>query len=641
MPDAPFETELARLIWDSRYRDRSDGEVRDQRVQDTWRRVAQALAALEPRDRPAWEDKFYRLLDEFGFLPGGRILAGAGTGHDRTLFNCFVMGTLGDSMEAIFKALKEGALTMQAGGGIGYDFSPLRPQGVPAQRSGGLAAGPVSFMRIWDTMCETLLANAARRGAMMATLRCDHPDIETFVDAKRDRRALRNFNLSVLVTDDFMEAVRADHPWPLVFPLNDPKRSRQDGNGPIVQRRLPGHRDPLPCAVTRMLPARALWDRIMAAAYDTAEPGVLFVDRIDRENNLWYRERISATNPCGEVPLPPYGACTLGSLNLVRFVERPFSPEARMDLTGLATATATAVRLLDNVIDASPLPLPQQAEQARGARRLGLGITGLADALILLGLHYGSPEARAMAARIMERICHAAYRASIDLARERGPFPFFEPDPYLDGPFVHSLPADIRTLIRSQGIRNSHLTAIAPAGTISLFANGVSSGLEPVFAFVHRRCVRDRTGDRTWHRVTDYALRHWRLINGDRPLPEAFISAHDLAPGDHLAMQATLQPFVDNAVAKTVNVPPEIGLESFRELYTEAYRLGLKGCTVFRPQPAIDSVLTGDGETDGPEEPSSAVGCCGVVRSDSSSSSRLGPRQYAARPTPRDNRGTK
>ena len=479
MSDAPFETELARLIWDGRYRARSDGQVRDQCVQDTWRRVARALAAQEPRDRSTWEDHFYRLLDGFGFLPGGRILAAAGTGTELTLFNCFVMGSLGDSLEAVIEALKEGALTMRAGGGIGYDFSPLPPRGSPDQGPGGLTAGPVAFMHIWDTLCETLLSTAARRGAMMATLRCDHPDIETFVDAKRDRRALRNFNLSVLVTDDFMAAVRADRLWPLVFPLDDRTGPRQDGTGPIVQRRLPGHRGPLPCAMTRALPARALWDRIMAAAYDTAEPGVLFVDRIERENNLWYRERISATNPCGEVPLPPYGACTLGSLNLVRFVERPFTPAARMDLDGLAGATATAVRLLDNVIDASPLPLPQQTAPVHGARRLGLGITGLADALILLGLHYGSPEARAMAARIMETLCHAAYRASIDLARERGPCPFFEAGPYLDGPFVRALPPELRALIRSHGIRNSHLTAIAPAGTISLFANGVSSGLHP------------------------------------------------------------------------------------------------------------------------------------------------------------------
>ena len=436
MPDTPFETELARHIWDTRYRDSSDGEERDRSVEDTWRRVARALAAVEPREPADWEGRFYRVLEGFRFLPGGRILAGAGTGRDVTLFNCFVMGPIGDSMDAIFDALKEGAITMQAGGGVGYDFSTLRPQGVPAWRVGGLASGPVSFMRIWDSMCETLLSTASRRGAMMATLRCDHPDIETFVDAKRDPRALRNFNLSVLATDDFMEAVRTDRAWPLVFPLEGLGGPQHLGDREIVHRRLPGNRDPIPCAVMREVSARVLWDRIMAAAYETAEPGVLFVDRMDRENNLWYRERISATNPCGEIPLPPYGACNLGSLNLVRFVERPFAPDARMDLAGLESATGTAVRLLDNAIDASRLPLPPQAEQARGARRLGLGITGLADALIMLGLHYASPEARSMAAQIMATVCHSAYRASVDLARERGPFPFFEPGPYLDGAFV-------------------------------------------------------------------------------------------------------------------------------------------------------------------------------------------------------------
>ena len=614
MPDTPFETELARHIWDTRYRDRSNGEERDRGVEDTWRRVARALAAVEPRERADWEGRFYRLLKGFRFLPGGRILAGAGTGRDVTLFNCFVMGPIGDSMDAIFDALKEGAITMQAGGGVGYDFSTLRPQGVPAWRVGGLASGPVSFMRIWDSMCETLLSTASRRGAMMATLRCDHPDIETFVDAKRDPRALRNFNLSVLATDDFMDAVHSDSPWPLVFPLEGLGSPLHLGDRGIVNRRLPGNRDPIPCAVMREVPARGLWDRIMAAAYETAEPGVLFVDRIDRENNLWYRERISATNPCGEIPLPPYGACNLGSLNLVRFVERPFAAQARMDLAGLGCATGTAVRLLDNAIDASLLPLPQQAEQARGARRLGIGITGLADALIMLGLHYGHPEARFMAARIMETLCHGAYRASVALARERGPFPFFVSEPYLDGPFVRALPEDIRAGIREQGIRNSHLTAVAPAGTISLYANGVSSGLEPVFVFEHRRRIRDRTGGYAWHEVTDHALRHWRLIHGDQPLSDAFVGARDLAPEDHLAMQAALQPFVDNAISKTVNVPREIGLDAFKGLYTQAYRMGLKGCTAFRPNPVTGSVLTGDDEADSLGGPS--AGCCAPYRHD-------------------------
>ncbi len=586
MPDDPFETALSRHIWDSRYRACAAGEVGDRTLEDTWRRVARALAAPEPRDQARWEARFYGLLAGFRFLPGGRILAGAGAGRNLTLFNCFVMGPIGDSLAAIFESLKEGAITMQAGGGVGYDFSTLRPQGTPAWRVGGLASGPVSFMGIWDAMCETLLSTASRRGAMMATLRCDHPDIETFVDAKRGTGVLRNFNLSVLVSDAFMAAVHGDRPWPLVFPLDGLGGVERLGDRALVQRRLPGSRDPVACAVLREIPARGLWERIMGAAYESAEPGVLFLDRINRENNLWYRERISATNPCGEVPLPPYGACNLGSLNLVRFVEQPFAPGARLDLAGLEAAAGMAVRLLDNVIDASHLPLRQQAEQARGARRLGLGITGLADALIMLGLRYGSRQAQVMAALAMKCICHAAYRTSVALARERGPFPFFESGPYLDGPFVRALPDDIRAEIRAQGIRNSHLTAVAPAGTISLLANGVSSGLEPVFELEYRRRVRDRTGQLTWYPVTDYALRHWRLLHGDRALPDAFADARSLTPEDHLAMQAALQPFVDNAISKTVNVPPGISFDGFKGILYRGLSAGPQGLHGLPPQSA-------------------------------------------------------
>jgi len=565
MSDEPFETALSRHIWETRYRFHPERQPGDQTIRDSWRRVARALASQEPRDREGWERAFYDLLAGFRFLPGGRILAGAGTGSDQTLFNCFVMGGIGDSLEAIFEALKEGALTMRAGGGVGYDFSPLRPQGAQADRLGGLASGPLSFMHIWDRMCATLLSTSSRRGAMMGTLRCDHPDIEAFIDAKREKRALRNFNLSVLVTDDFMAAVSADRPWPLVFP------------------QWPDQPDGPPGQVWREVPARALWERLMRAAYDTAEPGVIFVDRVNRENNLWYREAISATNPCGEIPLPPYGACNLGSLNLVTFVSQPFTAAARLDLNALEQATAIAVRLLDNVIDLSPLPLPAQMEQVQGTRRLGLGLTGLADALIMLGLHYGSAEARELASRIMRTICHAAYRASITLARERGPFPFFEAGPYLQGPFIRTLPADIRAAIAAQGLRNSHLTAIAPAGSISLLANGVSSGLEPVFAFEHRRRVRDQSGKPRWHRVSDYALRHWRRRSDPGgPLPAYFVSAGQLEPEEHLAMQAALQPYVDNAISKTINLPTTIDLAAFQSIFTQAYRLGLKGCTAFR-----------------------------------------------------------
>lgn len=603
----PFETELAQHVWDQRYRDRHAGQAGDPRIEDSWRRVSHALAAVETKDRAAWEERFYALLAGFRFLPGGRILAGAGSGRPLTLFNCFVMGPIGDSLEAIFEALKEGALTMEAGGGVGYDFSTLRPRGTLDQRTGGLASGPVSFMRIWDAMCATLVSSAARRGAMMATLRCDHPDIEAFIDAKRDPRALRNFNLSVLVSDDFMAAVEADLSWPLVFPIDSLEGDHSPAGRAIAYRRLPGHAAPQACAVLQEVPARRLWERLMTAAYDTAEPGVLFVDRINRDNNLWYRESISATNPCGEVPLPPHGACNLGSLNLTQFVRQPFSPMARLDFGALETAAALAVRLLDNVIDISPLPLPSQSAQARGARRLGLGITGLADSLILLGLHYATGEARALASEIMRRLCHAAYRASIDLARERGPFPYLDTSPYLEGPFARTLPEEIRAGIRAQGIRNSHLIAIAPAGTISLLANGISSGLEPVFEFEYRRRIEDGQGGASWFLMTDYALRHWRLMKGDEPLPPSFVSARELAPAAHLAMQAALQPCVDNAIAKTINVPATISREAFQDLYLQAYGLGLKGCTLFRPNPVSGSVLREVGEEDGSE---AATGCC-------------------------------
>jgi len=609
MDAEPFEVPIAREIWDGRYRYRADEVVRDLTVEDTWRRVARALASVEREDAKGREQAFYELLRDFRFLPGGRILAGAGTAFDVTLFNCFVMGRIGDSMEAIFDALKEGAITMQQGGGVGYDFSSLRPCGTLAWRIGGVASGPVSFMRIWDSMCATLLSTASRRGAMMATLRCDHPDIEAFVEAKRDARELRNFNLSVLVTDAFMAAVGEDRAWPLVFPAQGLGGAGQERA--LVRRAWPGGDGEVPCVVMKEVSARSLWDRIMRAAYDTAEPGVLFVDRINRENNLAYREDISATNPCGEIPLPPYGACNLGSLNLVRFVSAPFTPDARLDIPALEAAADKAVRMLDDVIDLSRFPLAAQAEQARGTRRIGLGITGLADALIMLGLHYGSPVARELAARVMERICHRAYRASVALARERGPFPFFDPDPYLGSPFVQRLPDDIQASIRRHGIRNSHLIAIAPTGTISLFADNVSSGIEPVFDFEYRRRVRGTSGDYAWHSLTDYAFRHWRDRTPEAELPDYFVDAHQLAPAEHLVMQAAIQPFVDNAISKTINVPEAMGLEAFESLYRRAYELGLKGCTGFRANPVSGSVLT-EGQEAKASEPGGQ--CCALER---------------------------
>jgi len=597
-----FNTEISRHIWDSKYRYRDGALIHDHTVADTWRRVALAQAQQERAEVHAWESRFYAILDNFRFLPGGRILAGSGTARNVTLFNCFVMGSIEDSLDGIFNALKEGALTMQQGGGVGYDFSTLRPFGTLTHHAGTIASGPVSFMRIWDSMCATLLSTGARRGAMMATLRCDHPDIEQFIAIKRDARELRHFNLSVLVTDAFMQAVEEGDDWPLLFPA----AALDSTDGETVLRAWPGYAGEVSCRVIRRIPARQLWQQIMRATYDYAEPGVLFIDRINHENNLYYRERISATNPCGEVPLPPYGACNLGSVNLARLVREPFSMRARIDIEALRETVQVAVRLMDNVIDASRFPLPQQAEQAQGSRRLGLGLTGLADALILLGLRYDSAAGRAVAQQLMQELRDCAYRSSVELAREKGAFPFFERDAYLGAPFVQRLPADIRDGIHIHGIRNSHLTAIAPTGTISLLADNISSGLEPVFGWSYHRRMLERDGSYREYEVTDYAWRLWRELHGDAPLPPYFLNAAQLTPQEHLAMQAALQPFVDSAISKTINIPADYSFAQFQSIYREAHHLGLKGCTTFRPNPVTGAVLQ-------PAEPS-ASHCCSIER---------------------------
>ncbi len=589
-----LDTAIARHVWASRYRYGDEAGI-----EDTWRRVATSLAAVE--SEPAiWERRFRDLLADFRFLPGGRILAGAGTERQVTLFNCFVMGTIEDSMDGIFDALKQGALTMQQGGGIGYDFSTLRPAGTAARHAGTIASGPVSFMRIWDSMCATILSTGARRGAMMATLRVDHPDIEAFVDAKHRPGELTRFNCSVLVSDAFMAAVHSDADWPLVFPA-----AALGEGGEEVRRDWPGHDGPVACRVLRRLRARDLWERIMRATYSHAEPGVLFIDRINQWNNLGDRERISATNPCGEIPLPPYGACDLGSINLTRFVIEPFGGGARLDHESLADMAAVAVRLLDDVIDVSGFPLPAQEEQARTSRRIGLGVTGLADALIMLGLHYDSDAGRQRAAEAMATITHAAYRASVELARERGAFPLFDPGAFLDRPFVRSLPAEIRARIARDGIRNSHLTAIAPTGTISLLAGNVSSGIEPVYRRELSRPVLTADGHHETFRIEDAAWRLWEGVFPGEPAPPAFVEAEELAPEAHLAMQATLQPLVDSAISKTINVPESMPFADFETIYRRAFDLGVKGCTTYRPNPVTGAVLQGS---------DTATPCCGGDR---------------------------
>jgi ribonucleoside-diphosphate reductase alpha chain len=925
---------IARQIWEAKYRFGPPRGKPEASIAESWARVAKAAASAETgENRGEWEKRFLHILHDFAFLPAGRILAGAGTGRDVTLFNCFVMGAIADDMSSIFENVREAALTLQQGGGIGHDFSTLRPKGAPVKGVGADASGPVSFMDVWDAMCKTIMSAGARRGAMMGTLRCDHPDIEAFVEAKADPLRLRNFNLSVLVTDAFMEAVKAEAPWPLVF------------GGDVF----------------RTVDARGLWHKIMRSAFDYAEPGVIFIDRVNALNNLAYCESINATNPCvagdtwvhtsqgprrarslagmafkarlqgadhlspggffstgisplirlktaegyeirltanhpvrrvtrltrhtietewcaaadlklsdrlvindhrsntewdgaysfeegylvgmllgdgtlkndkavlsvwidpalqpassesimafalksarslkhrsdfrgwvpvrgrheyrlclagfkslamslcmapgrkavtpeieqassnfyrgflrglfdcdgsvqgtqkkgvsvrlaqsslpdlkavqrmllrlgiasriyrerrraglrtmpdgkgavrsylcradheltisgenlvqferqvgfagtakaarlkealnafkrglnrerflarissieneapepvydvqipganafdangfyvhncGEQPLPPYGACLLGSINLAALIEAPFTAGAGLDEKRLAAVVPAAVRLLDNIIDVSRYPLPAQETEAKSKRRIGLGITGLADALIMCGQHYGTEQGRGRAARWMRQISHLAYAASVELAKEKGAFPAFDAGAFLARPFVDSLPSEIKRGIRSHGIRNGLLTSIAPTGTISLLAGNVSSGIEPVFDLDYRRRILAPDGTAQYEDVQDYALRLFRESFGERDLPEAFVTARQLSPQEHILMQAAIQDSVDASISKTVNCPGDMAFEAFESLYLDAYRLGLKGCTAYRPNPVTGEVLS-------------------------------------------------
>uniref|UniRef100_UPI0035B37D2D adenosylcobalamin-dependent ribonucleoside-diphosphate reductase n=1 Tax=Tabrizicola sp. TaxID=2005166 RepID=UPI0035B37D2D len=567
-----FDTPIAEQIWDMKYRFKeADGTPIDASVEDSWRRIARALAEVE-KDPAKWEDEFYAALEGFRFLPAGRITAGAGTGRQVTLFNCFVMGTVPDTMAGIFDSLKEAALTMQQGGGIGYDFSTIRPRGAPVAGVAADASGPLSFMDVWDAMCRTIMSAGSRRGAMMATMRCDHPDIEAFIEAKKDPARLRMFNLSVLVTDAFMAAVKADGPWELVF----------------------GDR------VYKTVEARDLWNRIMRSTFDYAEPGVIFIDRINAMNNLGYAETIAATNPCGEQPLPPYGACLLGSINLPTLVKGAFEEGAAMDMAALDRLVRVAVRAMDNVVDASRFPLPQQAQEAQAKRRIGLGVTGLADALLMVGLRYGSEEAAKVTEQWMHAIARAAYLASVDLAQEKGAFPLFEAEGYLASGNMAQMDKDVREAIRKHGIRNALLTSVAPTGTISLYAGNVSSGIEPVFAYAYTRKVLQKDGSRTEEEVVDYAVRLWREKYGDAPLPEHFVNAQTLPPLDHVRMQAAAQKWVDSSISKTINCPSDISFDAFKEVYMAAWDQGCKGCTTYRPNDVTGSVLTVSEKADTP-----------------------------------------
>ena len=555
---------ISQQIWDMKYRLKGiDGAPVDKTVEETWQRVARALA--EPEADPVyWQQQFYEILQDFRFLPAGRILSGSGTDRRVTLFNCFVMGDIPDDMAGIFESLKEAALTMQQGGGIGYDFSTLRPKGAPVKGVGADASGPLSFMDVWDAMCRTIMSAGSRRGAMMATMRCDHPDIEAFIEAKQEAGRLRMFNLSVLVTDAFMDAVRTDSAWELTY------------KGTLY----------------RSLPARALWDKIMRATYAFAEPGVIFIDRINRLNNLWYIEDIHATNPCGEQPLPPYGVCLLGSINLARLVKNAFADDAHLDMEALKHIVQVGVRMMDNVIEISRFPLPAHEHEAKSKRRIGMGVTGLADALILCRSRYGSKDSIRLVEQWLGCIRDEAYLASTRLAAEKGAFPLFDQDKYLSGENLQTLPPAVRDAIAQHGIRNALLTSIAPTGTISLFADNVSSGLEPVFSFQYTRTVLQADGSRREEDVSDYAFHLFRMLKGeDTPLPDYFVDAQSLSPADHLVMQSTVQKFIDSSISKTINLPESIDFAAFKDVYAQAYELGCKGCTTYRPNDVTGAVL--------------------------------------------------
>ncbi|MEO3416950.1 adenosylcobalamin-dependent ribonucleoside-diphosphate reductase [Roseovarius sp. CAU 1744] len=562
---AAFDQPIAEHIWRSKYQYKTQGRDIDHTVNDTWRRVADSLSRCERSEaQQATAGIFYRAMEDFRLIPAGRILSGAGTRRHVSLCNTFVMRAIPDSVAGIMDTIKEAALTMQMGGGIGFDFSTLRPQGNLVKGLDCPAAGPLAAMDICDAVCRMLVTGMGR-GAMMATMRCDHPDIEAFVAAKSDPARMRNFNLSVMVTDLFMRAVDADTDWDLVW----------------QGRRV------------RSIKARALWQAIMQRAYDTAEPGVLFIDRINAANPLGYLETISATNSCAEQPLPPNGNCPLASINLARLVKSPFRPDARMDRDEMRRLAAAAVRLLDNVIETSRFALDAQRAEATRKRRIGVGVTGVADALIMLGVRYGTPEAAKLVGTWMRTIQNAAYLASAELAADRGAFPSYDAQQHQARAGIRALDAPVRRAIAAHGLRNGVLTTIAPTGTISMFGGNVSSGIEPVFATSFRRKITRPDGTISEELVEDYAALLFRKTFGrDAPLPHAFVTVQDLRPEEHVRMQAAAQRWVDSGISKTVNCPENIPFAAFEDVYLQAFEAGCKGCTTYRPNAITGSVLS-------------------------------------------------
>lgn len=620
-----FPQPICEQIWNAKYRLITANPLieDDQCVEDTWSRIAGACAASEPKlygnaklpkdfknQEANRKAEFYNALDDHKFLPAGRITSGAGSGRAVTLFNCYVMGEIPDSLPGIFNMLKEAAITMQQGGGIGYDFSTLRPKGSPVKKVDADASGPLSFMDVWDAMCRTIMSAGSRRGAMMATMRCDHPDIEDFITAKMDSNRLRMFNVSVLATDAFMKAVENDYDWPLVHktpPGTSSEFYTEEGSQPqmLPNGEVVFDHDTAPY-IHKIVKAKDLWNSIMLSTFNQAEPGVLFIDTINKMNNLWYVEKISATNPCGEQPLPPYGACLLGSINLTKVVDNPFTDYTNINVALLQHLTKVAVRMLDSVIDISLFPLPEQKEEALKKRRMGLGITGLANMLFMCRLTYGSDESAEFVKSVMSVITIAAYEESIQLAKLYGPCPVTETleqrREFCKSGFMKQMPKEIHDGVMDYGIRNALLTSIAPTGTISLYAGNVSSGVEPVFAKTFTRKVLEDDGvTKREERVEDYGIKLYRefLEKNDLPeddSPKHFTTAQTLHPLEHLKMQTAVQIWIDSSISKTINCPEDISFDDFKEVYMEAWLNGCKGCTTYRPNSVTGSVLSVESE---------------------------------------------
>lgn len=555
---------IAHQIWDSKYRLKDTrGEPVDHTIEDTFKRVAHALAQGEPNVGAAsyWETRFYEGLANWSVLPAGRIWAGAGSKRKVTLLNCYVSPPIPDSLRGIHEVLGYGALTMKEGGGLGTDFSTLRPKNAIIEDLGVTASGPLSFMDNWDSMCRTIMSAGHRRGAMMGTLRCGHPDIEEFIEAKRDKTRWRNFNVSVLVTDAFMKAVREDAPWPLVF----------DG------------------VVYKTINARDLWDKIMRSTYDYADPGVLFIDRINAGNPLGYAEELICTNPCAEQPLPPWGACCLGSINLVQHVSDPFTEGASINLHKVAQSAMLMTRMLDNVIEVTHYPLPQQYDEMMRKRRIGVGITGFGDALVMVGVKYSSEEAVRLADSITAAMAEGVAEASIRLGEERGSFPLYDAERY-----------ETQFQRGAKYRRNSHGTSIAPTGTISLLAGNISSGIEPIFDLTLKRRILQP--DNSWQEVTiqDYAYAEWdKYTKQPTGMPNAAVAdawetVADLKPEHHLAILAAAQRNVDTSISKTINCPADITFEAFKDIYLNAYEAGVKCCSTYRPNDTTGSILSSE-----------------------------------------------